>query len=307
MSKNSLDLSHKSEKFTGWIDPFKLVSQVANRFGIEFFVAGALARDVILYHGYGIEARTFTADIDFGVRVEEWGQFESLVEGLINTGMFRRQGAHRLYFSEGGGSPTPIDIVPFGVISTQDGSITWPPKNEVRMNVLGFDEAFTHCLWIKLTRNPDFEMPFSSIAGLALMKLIAWNDGYIGNTSDINSRLKKDSSDLLLIIKSYFDAGNSKRIFDGENADILEIVGDNNTLYLAGARLLGRDIAEMCNKESRASVLEILDREANPHNRENKLIENMLNSPVAGPFDFDLCMDMLQQLNEGVKDTSVQH
>lgn len=307
MSKNSLDLSHKSEKFAGWINAFKLVSQVANRCGIEFFVAGALARDVILYHGYDIPARTFTADVDFGVRVADWGQFERLLAGLTYTGMFRRKGAHSLYFSEGNASQMPIDIVPFGVISSQDMSISWPPDNEVKMNVLGFDEAFTHCLWVKLTRNPDFAMPFSSVSGLALMKLIAWNDGYTGNTSDINKRLTKDSADLLLILNNYLDAGNTKRIFDAENEDILEALGDNFSHQLAGSRLLGRDIAQICNEQSKAAVLEILGRETNPDNHQTKLVENMLNSPVAGTIEFDLCMDMLRQLNEGIKDASAQH
>jgi len=306
MSKNLLDLSEKSEKFESWIAPFKLIADVARECGIEFFVAGALARDIILYHGYGIPARTFTADIDFGVKVADWGQFETLIEGLIDTGLFNRTGSyHKLSFNQNGVPPIPVDIVPFGAISSQGSSITWPPKNEVRMNVLGFDEAFEHCIWIRLSRNPDFEMPFCSVAGLALMKLISWNDGYTGNTSDAYKRLMKDSADLLLILKHYLDAGNNKRLYDREHEDIVDILGDNFTHELAGARLLGRDIAQISNEQSRTVVLEILDRETNPDNRQTKLIANMLNSPVAAGVDFGICMGLLRGLNEGVKEVGV--
>ena len=137
MSKNLLDLSEKSDKFESWLGVFRVIASVARECGIEFFVAGALARDVILHHGYGIPAMTFTADIDFGVKVADWGQFEDLMDGLMNTGFFHREKSyHRLLFKQNDAllpPPLPIDIVPFGAISSQESSITWPPNNEVRM------------------------------------------------------------------------------------------------------------------------------------------------------------------------------
>ena len=307
MSKNLLDLSEKSEKFEGWIGVSKVIAEVAGKCGIEFFVAGALARDVIFYHGYDIPAMTFTADIDFGVRVADWEQFEDLIDGLMNTGLFDREKTyHRFLFKQNDALPLPVDIVPFGAISSQESSIAWPPKNEVRMNVLGFDEAYKHCIWVRLSRNPDFEMAFCSIAGLALMKLIAWNDGYTGNTSDSNKRLTKDSADLLLILKYYLDTGNNERLFDSEHEDILEILGDNFTHELAGARLLGRDVAQICSEQSRAVVLEILDRETNPDNRQTRLVFNMLNSPLAAGVNFDVCMNLLRELNKGVTEINAR-
>jgi len=110
MSKNLLDLSEKSEKFAGWIGVFKVIASVAKECGIEFFVAGALARDVILYHGYRIPAMTFTADIDFGVKVTDWGQFEDLINGLMNTGLFNREKSyHRFLFKQNNALPLPIE------------------------------------------------------------------------------------------------------------------------------------------------------------------------------------------------------
>jgi len=123
-------------------------------------------------------------------------------------------------------------------------------------------------------------------------------------TSDSEIRLKKDSADLLLILKYYLDAGNYTRLLDSEHEDILEILGDKFTHELAGARLLGRDVAQICNGQSREVVLEILDRETNPDNRQTTLIDNMLNSPLAAGVNFDMCMGLLRELNNGVTEAN---
>jgi predicted nucleotidyltransferase len=305
MSKSLLDLSEKSEQFQPWLGVFKVIADVANECGIEYFVAGALARDVILYYGYDIEARAATRDIDFGVKVAGWDQFEILIDGLKRTGLFAQGNQyHRLDFNQGDTSPLPVDIVPFGSISSNEASIAWPPNNEVIMNVLGFNEAFEHCTLIRLSRDPVIEIPFCSVAGLALMKLIAWNDGYTGNTSDIQNRLMKDSSDLLLIITNYLKAGNRDRLIDGEDADIVDIFGDDFNYELAGARLLGRDIARIATGKSRDVVLEILGRETNFESQSNKLVDNMVGSVLLENITFDLCMGLLNEIKHGMQETS---
>jgi predicted nucleotidyltransferase len=155
--------------------------------------------------------------------------------------------------------------VPFGAIASTEQSITWPPEDAIEMNVLGFEDAYNHCLSVRLSTDPDVVIPFSSLAGLALMKIISWNDGFTGNTGEPEKRLKKDSSDLLLLIRHYevIDKGvpfEEKRLYQHE--DILNAEDFDHTR--AYARLLGRDIAKISDAETLGAVLEILEREADP-------------------------------------------
>jgi hypothetical protein len=103
-------------------------------------VAGAFARDLLLELHHGFKAQRATNDVDFGVRVERWEEFEALKRALVGTGRYSPDlnKAQRLISGEGG----LIDVVPFGRVEDARGRITWPPEHEVVMNALGFEESF---------------------------------------------------------------------------------------------------------------------------------------------------------------------
>jgi predicted nucleotidyltransferase len=86
MTSILFNLSGKIEKTI--VDALYLLKRIANSLGIPFFVIGAFSRDLILKHGYGIEPRRKTGDIDLGVEVANWEQFETLKKSLIATGQF---------------------------------------------------------------------------------------------------------------------------------------------------------------------------------------------------------------------------
>ena len=86
MTSILFNLSGKIEKPI--VDALYLLKRIADSFGIPFFVVGAFSRDLILKHGYGIEPRRKTGDIDLGVEVANWEQFEKLKESLIATSQF---------------------------------------------------------------------------------------------------------------------------------------------------------------------------------------------------------------------------
>jgi predicted nucleotidyltransferase len=51
-------------------------------------VAGATARDLMLVNVYGLRPGRATRDIDFGIAVESWDEFQGLKERMIATGQF---------------------------------------------------------------------------------------------------------------------------------------------------------------------------------------------------------------------------
>ncbi len=86
------NLSGKIDRQT--IEALLTINKEAGILNISFFVVGAFARDIILQHCYGINPRRMTRDIDVGINIADWKQFDKLVSALISTGKFARTKEH---------------------------------------------------------------------------------------------------------------------------------------------------------------------------------------------------------------------
>jgi predicted nucleotidyltransferase len=284
MKENLLNLSGKIDNLT--IEIVERIAHVADSLNIPFFVVGAAARDIILQYGYGILTTRATADIDFGVQVSDWEHYKQLRDGLISTGKFTsdKKKAQRILFEKN----FPVDIIPFGAIANLDNSVSWPPDHEVEMSTLGFEESYRHSVTVRLRSDPILDVQFSSLPGLALMKIISWHDRY--------PERKRDAKDLMLLMRNYLDTGNEERLYN-EEADLLE--EDNFDYLRASARLLGRDIAAILNPKTAKTILEILDRETGKQDR-YRLIEDMRD--ISGGFNnnFEENLQLLEELKSGI-------
>lgn len=281
MTNTFLNLSGKIEKPV--VDALQILKKVADSSGVNFFVVGASARDFILMHQYGIEPRRKTGDIDLGVNVASWEQFKMLFEALISTGQF---------------SPTPerqrlrcgtvlIDILPFGPITDEGKKISWPPEHEIIMSMVGFEEAYEHSITVRVTSEPDLDIKLATLPGLAILKLISWKEKYPDR--------RRDAEDLLLIMNKYEEAGNSDRLY-GEDLPLLQEEGFDTTL--AGARLLGRDIARISDPRTFLIVKEVLDDETKEMSQ-YKLISDMMREAGMSDTRFDGILAQLTKLREG--------
>ncbi len=279
MTAISLDL-------TGKLNPeqervLRDVAETAAALGIPFFVVGAFARDLILELHYGLPVQRATNDIDFGLQVNSWEEFTQLKTALIQTQIYRadpRQ-PQRLHSITG----NVLDIVPFGgVEDATTRTILWPPERVIEMNAFGFAEAYQQSLRVRLAT--DLEVQVSSLAGLVLMKLIAWQQ----------RRQVKDAKDLQLILTRYLQAGNLDRLYSDAHVDLLE-EEQFISLDLAGTRLLGRDLAALLTATSRQTVLKML--------ADSTLL---IGSMAGGTFDVEEAMDkaqqMLEMLAQGIAD-----
>ena len=262
MNDSSPDLYVPAERSpdSDLVDLLRLVHKTCKNCGIDYFVAGAMARDLILYHAFGEKPSRLTRDVDLGIRVTDWDQFSALKTALIQTGQFSAVAVleHRLDFQQ---RLLPLDLVPFGEIQTSAGTIAWPPKGDIVMNVAGFAEARRAALSVEIV--PGFAVPVASIPSLAILKLVAW--------SDRNAENNKDASDLLLLTKSYASIGNHDRLYDRENALLQQ--HDYNP-DLAGAALLGKDAALICSSEATQIIQGILGTKK----LRQRLIDHMIRS-----------------------------
>jgi predicted nucleotidyltransferase len=228
------------------------IDAIADEMDIPFFVVGATARDILLQHAYEIHSARATIDIDIGVSVSDWDQFKTLKDALANSGPFTSSKAtQRLSYKNN----FPVDIVPFGKISTNDGSISWPPEYDVVMSIVGFRDCYQHAISVLIRKNPDLVVKVVSLAGLAILKIVSWDD-------DVERR-GKDAGDLYFIIRNCIEAGNMDRFFE-KDSDILKKEGSDYDL--SSARFLGREISRMASSSTKVKLVEILEREASASN-----------------------------------------
>jgi predicted nucleotidyltransferase len=190
----------------------------------------------MLVNVYGLRPGRATRDIDFGIAVESWDEFQGLKERMIATGEFAgdSKAQQRLVYTDrADGFSIPVDLIPFRGVASADKMIAWPPGRDVVLNVAGFEEAWASSLPVEV--EDGFTVRVASVPGLTLLKLIAWADRGVQNN--------KDAADLYRLLATYSEAGNFDRLYDQESA-LLEAVEFD--LELAGAELLGRDVARIC-------------------------------------------------------------
>lgn len=173
------------------------ISDVAKCLGIDILVVGAMARDLVLVHGFGSTMERGTRDVDFGINVASWENFDTLKTQMVKQGFKQdQQKTHRLARSDSEDLPWEIDIVPFGGIAEHDSTISWPPDQAVVMSVLGFSEAMENAVSVQISDQPEIIIPVASPAGVAILKLVAWVE------RDVELKTK-DAMDLSYLIESY--------------------------------------------------------------------------------------------------------
>src|SRR5947207_1011632 len=123
---------------------------------LPYFLCGAMARDVVLQNVHGLETGIATRDVDFGVAVEDWQQFETIKAKLVETRKFHPapKMAQRLYYKQDEKSAGyPLDIIPFGGVEAPPNSIAWPPGLDDVLNVTAYKEALATCIQVQVHDN----------------------------------------------------------------------------------------------------------------------------------------------------------
>jgi len=156
-----------------------------------------------------------------------------------------------------------VDILPFGDISKPKEEITWPPEYDTVMTSFGFREVYENAINIQF--DDRLSVKTASLEGFTILKLVAWGD----------RRSIKDAVDLRIIFDGYFDI-NAGEIY--QHHESLIQVPDFNYLE-CGARVLGRNIAKIVNRNNRLinKLTSILQAELLDFNN-SKLAAAMLSS-----------------------------
>ena len=250
--------------------------------GIDFLVVGATARDMVLVYGYGATIERGTTDVDFGMNVASWDEFNALRARLLEAGYKAdAHKSHRLSREDEEGLRREIDIVPFGEIADNDHNISWPPEQDVVMNVLGFSEAFEHALDVQISEDPSIVIPVASPAGLCLLKLVSWLDREVGLRA-------KDAADFEYLIWSYTKIPEIRdAVYEEGPMEAQDWVETN-----ASAMKLGQDVREISSSATQDFLKETLFDQPS---RKEEFARDMQRQ---NKRDFTQCVELVEIFSE---------
>jgi predicted nucleotidyltransferase len=285
MNTISLDLSNKVP--AAQVNIIRHVVRAAESRQLPLFIVGAQARDLLLQYVYDLPVHRATNDIDFGIIVESWDQFTRLRDDLIVDKKFQphRTMGQRLVHESG----LLVDLVPFGDLEEVSGQISWPPDFSIVMSTVGFREAYDNSIEVRIAG--DLVVKVASLAGLALMKIVAWDD----------RGFERDADDLALIMRHYLDAGNHHRLYS-EQGDCFDLLNEDFDYEKASARILGRDVGRLLTDTSRAIVARSLSHEADQHSVD-AFVTTMIRNSSSYFGDYDVVRAMLAEFRTGISDS----
>lgn len=198
-----------------------------SKFGIDFYLVGATARDVWMRGVHDKPPKRATSDIDFGIMIKDSFIFDKLKNYLISVEGFvaYKENAFVLIWKD----KTQVDLIPFGELE-KEGVVTVNGTGFTTMNVEGFMEVFEQASEKIQTEDQHFKV--CTLAGIVILKLIAWDDRPEIRGDDIG--------DIAEIIKNYFHF-NSDAIWENHN----DLFTDDNDLDEIASQYLGREIGKI--------------------------------------------------------------
>jgi len=287
MSNISIDISNK-------IDPERVavlrsIKDVAEALNIPFFVVGAFAREVIFEYIHQIPSPRITEDIDIGVEVASWEEFQVLKTTLLERKILTETKSHHRFVANE--SSIIVDILPYGGITGETKKISWPPDHDMVMSMMGFEEAYRSALKVRLSNKPVLEIPLPSVPALAILKIISWADAY--------PTRERDAQDLLFILENYDATGIEAQLYD---AYVPLLTEEGYDTRLASTRLLGRDIAHLCGPDTINTLTAILTRETD-EDQGFKLLTHMVKGITFQGVKFEAALQLLKKLLQGMQET----
>lgn len=233
------------------VDIIREVHEAATALGIRYFLVGATAREIILRGVFGLPSGRRSADVDFGIASKDWAEFERLQAALVATGRFEKSDRikQRAYYRLSESHRVMVDLIPFGGVEEPNGTLAWPPDKDTVLNVAGFADGLASAVTVEIA--DGLCVPVASVAGLAILKLLAW----AGRRNETN----QDAADLFKILKDYASAGNEERLYSDEQA-MLEAA--NFDVDIAGAQLLGADVARLATSHAADGISRLLDSDS---------------------------------------------
>ncbi len=218
------------------IDILKTVLPIFEKEKVEYFIVGAFARDIgLLAAGYNEPPTRKTKDIDLAVMVGSHEEYEELISKLIQTKDLQPHPSepYRLLFKE----TYEVDFLPFGEIADKDGTVK---IQTFELNMPGFEAIFPEVKTVETEEG--LQIKFSSLSGVILLKLLAFDDRSLERSKDI--------IDIDYILSNFYDLF-VEEIVDS-SSELIDLY-QNEEIYfdkLVSAHFIGRELRIILRKDN---------------------------------------------------------
>ena len=235
-------INYNALSIDGLKDVFIQISETCKELEIDFFIIGAIARNI--WYVSNNENSRGTKDIDFGVYVSDVKKYNELREELKSNYGYKEstENAFCLITQDG----KQIDLLPFGEIE-KEGQVIIEGKGLTKVNLDGFKEAFE--FGVNEVEIGEEKYKACSIPGVMILKLIAYDDR--------PNRRIKDIVDINSICLNYpaleadFIWGNHFDLYEGDIEH-----------YEVGVIVLGREMKKLVltNSDLENRIISIIDK-----------------------------------------------
>ncbi len=200
-------INYNALAITGLKEVFIQLSETCKELEIDFFIIGAIARNI--WYVTNNENSRGTKDIDFGVYISDVKKYNELRAKLKSNFGYKESAEDTFCLITLDNKQ--IDLLPFGEIE-KESQVIIEGKGLTKVNLDGFKEAFE--FGVNEVKIGEEKYKACSIPGVMILKLIAYDDRpsrRIKDIVDINSICLNYPS-----LESDFIWGNHFDLYDGD-------------------------------------------------------------------------------------------
>jgi predicted nucleotidyltransferase len=224
--------TYKAYSFADHGEVYGVLETVFSKFGINYYLIGANARDVHLYKE-GIKPNRGTADIDFAVMIPDFKVYNNLFKELCTLGFRKVTEPYRLIYDK---TNTVLDLMPYGEIEEQH-TINFNER-DLSLSVLGFKEVGNFIEHVEIPE-AGLTLPVTPIEGIFILKLVSYNDK--------PHRRQKDLEDIAILLKNAWDLHENEAYQN--HPDIFN--DDNFDTQTAAAKIIDKKMQPILNRNTK--------------------------------------------------------
>ena len=231
-----------------------------SKLGLELYVVGATARDIMMKMLDESPSKRETRDLDVAIALSDWSQFDNLSQELLANHFQKGKPKQKFYYKgEQHENDYEVDIVPFGDIA-DDEVILWPPDGTPEMSVKCFTDVMNHSIPISI--DEKYTVHIAPLAGQFFIKLDSWMDRH--------DRDHKDADDMFFILDKFYMTNVMDDQIPTDDVD-----NDNEESLIRGAQWIASNMRSILSKDHlsyyASKIKEELDKET-----ESELIKDFI-------------------------------
>lgn len=180
--------TYKKLAITYFNEVFEIIDKILIKENVPYYLIGATAIALELLKK-GIKPSRGTKDIDFAIMVSSMEEYDAIINAFEKEGFKKAKAPFTVYHPE---FNVAVDLLPFGQIAEND-TVSFNQRYS-DLHVLGFKEILENPNEVPIE---DYVAKVPPLAGMVILKLVAW--------SDRPEERENDLADILKIIDAYYD------------------------------------------------------------------------------------------------------